>query len=53
MEHNAEASHLLAEFLQVGDHAVAQAILHVVGQQVWGSHDPQSLPQGLRERATK
>lgn len=39
---------LLAQFLQVGDHAVAQAILHVVSQQVRGSHDSQGLPQGLR-----
>ena len=45
--HNIPASNLLAELLQVGDHAVAQAILHVVGQQVRCSHDSQSLPQSL------
>lgn len=44
---NTQASNLLAELFQVGDHAVAQAILHVVSQQVWCSHDSQSLPQGL------
>lgn len=45
---NIRASNLLTEFLQVGDHTVAEAILHVVSQQVWCSHDPQSFPQGLQ-----
>lgn len=40
-------SNLLAELLQVGNHTVAQAIFHVISQQVWCSHDSQSLPQGL------
>lgn len=43
-----QASNLLTEFLQVGDHTVAEAILHVVSQQVRCSHDPQSFPQGLQ-----
>lgn len=43
-----EASNLLTELLQVGDHAVAEAVLHVVSQQIWRSHDPQRFLQGLR-----
>lgn len=41
-------NYLLAEFLQVRGNTVAQAILHAFGQQVWGSHHPQRLPQGLK-----
>lgn len=52
--HNRPASNLLAELLQVGDHAVTQAILHVVSQQVWCSHDSERLSQGLwKEHSNK
>lgn len=47
--HNSQTTNLLTELLQVGDHTVAQAVLHVVSQQVWCSHDSQSFPQRLQK----
>lgn len=50
MEYIKPMANLLTELLQVGHHAVAQTVLHVLSQEVWRSHDPQGLSEGLREQ---
>lgn len=47
--HISSTTNLLAELLQIWHHTVAQAIFHVVSQQVGCTHDSQSFPQRLWE----